>query len=289
MRSKNLKTKIFLDSGDPIETKKIIKILGFLDGQTTNPTLIAKNPEVVERIKKGKKFTKKEIYSFYKKVVQEISKLNPQGFVSVEVYADFDTTSSQMLKEAREMFSWIPNAHVKLPIIKEGLVAAHQAVQEGIRLNMTLCFTQEQAAAVSFATKGASKGDVFISPFIGRLDDIGQSGISLVSNILRNYRKDNSNQVEVLAASVRNLPHFLSSLSLECDIITAPFSVLSEWAESRFPIPDRAYFSNTDLKTIPLKNFKSFENDWQKIDIVHDLTDKGIERFCNDWNMLIKK
>ena len=72
MRPKNLKTKIFLDSGDPTETKKILNLLGFLDGQTTNPTLIAKNPKVDERIKKGKKFTKKEIYDFYKKVIQEI-------------------------------------------------------------------------------------------------------------------------------------------------------------------------------------------------------------------------
>ncbi len=287
MRPKNLKTKIFLDSGDPIETKKIIKILGFLDGQTTNPTLIAKNPKAVERIKKGKKFTKKEIYAFYKNVVQEISKLIPEGSVSVEVYADFDTTSSHMLKEAREMFSWIPNAHIKLPIIKEGLVAAHQAVREGIRVNMTLCFTQEQATAVFLATKGVSKGAVLISPFIGRLDDVGQNGISLISNILKSYRKDKENHVEVLAASVRNLPHFLSSLSLECDIITAPFSVLSQWAQNGCPIPNNSYIYKTDLKNIPFDNSINFSKDWRKISLENELTKKGIEKFCADWKMLI--
>lgn len=287
MRPKNLKTKIFLDSGDPIETKKIIKMLGFLDGQTTNPTLIAKNPEAVERIKKGNKFTKKEIYSFYKKIIQEISKLIPQGFVSVEVYADFDTTSSQMLKEAREMFSWIPNAHIKLPIIKEGLVAAHQAVQEGMRVNMTLCFTQEQAAAVFLATKGANKGVVLLSPFIGRLDDVGQNGISLISNILKSYRKDKDSHVEVLAASVRNLPHFLSSLSLECDIITAPFSVLSEWAEKGCPIPGKSYIYKTELETIPFKDLLSLPKDWKRMNLKHELTKKGVEKFCADWKMLI--
>lgn len=287
MRPKNLKTKIFLDSGDPIETKKILKLLGFLDGQTTNPTLIAKNPKVDERIKEGKKFTKKEIYEFYKKIIQEISRLIPQGFVSVEVYADFDTTSSKMLKEAKEMYSWISNAHVKLPITKEGLVAAHQAVRDGIRVNMTLCFTQEQAKAVSLATKNANRGPVLISPFIGRLDDIGQNGMSLISNILKSYRKDKVSHVEVLAASVRSLPHFLSSLSLGCDIITAPFSVLSEWAEKDCPIPDDSYIYKTDLKTIPFNDSLSSSKDWKKMRLENELTRKGVEKFCADWKKLI--
>jgi len=287
MRPKNLKTKIFLDSGDPVETKKILKLLGFLDGQTTNPSLIAKNPQVSERIRRGRKFTKKEIYDFYKKVIREISKLIPQGSISVEVYADFDTTSSQILKEGREMFSWIPNAHIKLPIIKEGLVAAHQAVREGMRVNMTLCFTQEQAVAVSLATRNANRGDVFISPFIGRLDDMGKDGMSLISNILKSYKNDRNNQVEVLAASVRNLSHFLSSLSLKCDIITAPFLVLSEWAEKGFPVPDSSYIYKTGLKTIPFKALLSSSKDWRKINLKNELTKKGIEKFCADWKMLI--
>lgn len=287
MRPKNLKTKIFLDSGDPAETKKIIKVLGFIDGQTTNPTLIAKNPDAIKRIQSGNKFTKKEIYAFYKQVVSEISKVIPQGSVSVEAYADFNTTSEEMLKEAREMFSWIPNAHVKLPIIKEGLTVASLAIKEGMRVNMTLCFSEEQAAAVFLATKGAKKGDVFISPFIGRLDDIGENGISLVSNILRSYKKEKDDHVEVLAASVRNMSHFLSSLSIGCDIITAPFSVLSEWADNGRPIPDSSYVYENEFKTILFKDVLSKNGDWQKIQLENELTKKGVEKFCSDWTALI--
>lgn len=287
MRPKALKTKIFLDSGDPDETKKIIKMLGFLDGQTTNPTLIAKNPKVVSRIKNGKKFTKGEIYTFYKKIVQDISRLIPHGSVSVEVYADFNTPSSRMLKEAREMNSWIKNAHIKLPIIKEGLVAAHRATKEGMRVNMTLCFNQEQASAVYYATKGAIKGSVFISPFIGRLDDIGQDGLSLISNILKSYKKNSDPHVEVLAASVRNLNHFMSSLSIGCDIITAPFSVLSEWAKIGSPVPGGSYRYKNGLKKIFYDDKFSLAKDWRKFSLEHELTKKGVERFCSDWNTLI--
>jgi len=287
MRPKNLKTKIFLDSGDPLETKKIIKALGFLDGQTTNPTLIAKNPKIVERIKKGNKFTEQEIYNSYRQIIQAISKLIPNGSVSIEAYADFKTTSSQMAAQAREMNSWIPNAHIKLPIIKEGLAAANRIVQEGIKVNMTLCFTQEQAAAVFLATKGVRKGDVFISPFVGRLDDIGQDGISLISNILKNYRREKFNHVEVLSASVRTMPHFLASLSLECDIITAPLKILLEWAEKGCPVPDKSYVYESGFKTIPFTDSLVLAKDWKKLNIENKLTRKGIEKFCADWGMLL--
>ena len=286
MKPKNLKTKIFLDSGDPEETKKAIDVLGFLDGQTTNPSLVAKNPEIIERIKKGNKFTKKQTYAAYRKIIKDISSLIPRGSVSVEVYADFNTTASQMLKEAKEMSSWIPNAHIKLPIIKGGLVAAQKAIKEGVRVNMTLCFTQEQARAVSLATRGAKKGDVFISPFIGRLDDIGIDGMSLIFNILKSYKKDKENHVEVLAASVRNLSHFMSSLSLECDIITAPLSVLCEWAEKGCPVSRKSYPFRKDLKKIAFAKSLNLIKNWKKINIKNELTRKGIERFCSDWDAL---
>src|SRR6185369_13659357 len=107
MRPANLHTKIFLDSGDPAETKEALALLGFLDGQTTNPSLIAKNPATV-----GKKFSKTEIFDFYKTVVGEISALIPNGSVSIEVYADANTSSDEMLAQAREFFTWIPNAHI---------------------------------------------------------------------------------------------------------------------------------------------------------------------------------
>lgn len=132
MKPNNLKTRIFVDSGDPDETREAIQLLGFLDGQTTNPTLISKNPQAKARMEIGEKFTKEEIFGFYKKVVQEISSLIPQGSISVEVFADKNTTSSQMLKQGREMFSWIPNAHIKFPTNVEGLKAAEKTVKEGM-------------------------------------------------------------------------------------------------------------------------------------------------------------
>lgn len=244
--------KIFLDSGDVEETKQTIALLGTLDGQTTNPTLIAKSPGA-----QGKLFTKEEIFSFYKSVVEQISKLIPQGSVSVEVYADKTTGAEEMFEQGKEMFSWIPNAHIKYPITKAGLEAAEKSVKAGMRVNMTLCFSVEQAAAVYAATKGAKKGMVFISPFVGRLDDQGENGMDLIRNILEMY-KTGDGHVEVLTASVRSLTHFLKAKSLGSDIITAPLRVLKQWID-------------------------------QDYDIKHELTDAGIERFSSDWNNLIKE
>lgn len=285
-KPQNLKTKIFLDSGDPKETKEIIKILGFLDGQTTNPTLIAKNPEAKARLAAGEKFTKKEIYAFYRAVVTEISSLIPNGSVSVEVYADKETSAEEMLHEGEEMFGWIPNAHIKYPTTKEGLTAAEQSIKGGMRVNMTLCFTQEQAAAVYSATRGAKKGDVFVSPFVGRLDDKGENGMDLIKNIIEMY-KEGDGHVEVLTASVRNINHFLYALKLGSDIITAPFATLKEWGEKGLPMPgDDFIYSADNLKAIPYKNI-DLSKHWKSFDISHELTDKGIERFSEDWNNLI--
>jgi transaldolase len=287
MKPKNLKTKIFLDGGDPDETKKIIGLLGFLDGQTTNPTLISKNPRARGRLEKGEKFTREEIIGFYQETVKEISKLIPQGSISVEVYSDLSTLSEAMLKQAKEMFSWIPNAHIKFPVSQEGLKAAEQAVKSGMRVNLTLCFTQEQAAAVYAATKGAKRGDVFVSPFIGRLDDRGENGMDVISHILEMYKKGDGH-VMVLTASVRKMDHLLYALKLGSDIITVPFNVLKEWGEKRMPLPKGDYvYDPGNLKAIPFKEIDLTKN-WQTYDIRHDLTDKGMERFSADWNALIK-
>ena len=284
MRPNNLKTKIFLDSGDPKETREIIKLLGFLDGQTTNPTLISKNPEAKARLEKGKKFTKEEIYSFYKSVVKEISLLIPDGSVSVEVYADKQTGTEQMLREGKEMFSWIPNAHIKYPTTGEGLASAERSAQEGMRVNMTLCFSQEQAAAVYAASKGAQKGQVFVSPFVGRLDDIGENGMDLIKNIITMYKKGDGH-VEVLAASIRSMDHFLYSLKLRSDIITAPFKILKEWGQKGMPIRDD-FIYKTSLRPIPYQQI-DLNKPWQQYNIDHELTDKGMERFSLDWNSLV--
>ncbi|MGZ3590888.1 MAG: transaldolase family protein [Thermodesulfobacteriota bacterium] len=287
MKPKNLKTRIFLDGGDPEETREIIRLLGFLDGQTTNPTLISKNPSARNRLEKGEKFTRKEIIDFYQETVREISKLIPQGSISVEVYADHSTLAEAMLSQGKEMFSWIPNAHIKFPTSQEGLKAAEQAVKSGMRVNLTLCFSQEQAAAVYAATRGAKRGDVFVSPFIGRLDDRGENGMDVISHILQMYRKGDGH-VMVLTASVRKMDHLLYALKLGSDIITGPFQVLKEWGEKGLPMPGDDYvYRPGSLKGIPFREI-DLTKDWQSYDIRHELTDKGMERFSADWNALIK-
>lgn len=290
MRPDNLDTKIFLDSGDPEKTREIKDLLGFLDGQTTNPTLISRNPEAKQRLEKGDKFTEEEIYDFYQDVVQEISSIIPDGSISIEVYADKDTPMDQMYNQSKKMFGWIDNAHIKFPSTEKGLQAAEKAIKENMRVNMTLCFKQEQAAAVHAATKGADKGDVFVSPFIGRLDDEGQNGVDLIANTLRMYSKADSH-VEVLAASIRNFEHFMACLALGVDIITSPYEVLKEWGEKDLPIPDDDFYykrpDEKDLAPIPYKEL-DLSQDWQEFDLDHFKTDEGMKSFSEDWNKLIK-
>jgi transaldolase len=286
MKPGNLKTRIFLDGGDPEETREILRTLGFLDGQTTNPTLISKNPEARRRLEKGEKFNQEEIFGFYRQVVQKISSLIPRGSVSVEVYADLQTPAESMLRQGQDMFSWIPNAHIKFPSSPEGLKAAEAAVGMGLRVNLTLCFSQEQAAAVYAATGRAKKGDVFVSPFIGRLDDRGENGMDLISNILRMYQKGDGH-VEVLTASVRTMDHFNYALKLGSDIITAPFDILKHWGEQGLPLPVPTYtYNKRELKDIPYQEINLNKN-WQEYDLAHDLTNKGMDKFSQDWKAMI--
>lgn len=287
MRPQNLKTRIFLDSGNQEETKEVIRLIGFLDGQTTNPTLISRNPGARGHLEHGGKFTEKEVYDFYRDVVKKISSMVPLGSVSVEVYADLSTKADEMMKKAKEMFSWIPNAHVKFPTTTEGLKAAGQAIREGMRVNLTLCFSQEQAAAVYAATRGAKKGDVFVSPFVGRLDDRGENGMDVIVNVVRMFREGDGH-VEVLTASVRTIDHFLYALKLGSDIITAPFEILKEWAGRGLPVPGGEYvYDSKGLKEIPYTHI-DLGKDWRGFDISHDLTVKGMEKFSQDWNSLIR-
>jgi transaldolase len=286
MRSTSAKTKIFLDGGDPQETRNVLQSLGFLDGQTTNPTLIAKNPQAQQRLAGGQKFTEQEVYDFYQSVVQEISKLIPNGSISIEVYADASTTTQPMLKQGRQMFGWISNAQIKFPTTEAGLTAAEQLVKEGGRVNMTLCFSQEQAAAVYSATKGAKRGQVYVSPFIGRLDDQGKNGLDLIINIIKMFEAGDGH-VEVLTASVRHLSHFLEALKLGSDIITAPAQVLTEWAGRGQLQPDREFVDQrNNLKPIAYRPI-NLDRPWQAYDISHPLTDRGLQRFANDWRSLI--
>lgn len=284
-RPDNLKTRIFLDGGDPEETKQLIEVLGFLDGQTTNPSLVSKNPDVQKRIADGQKFSAEEIMDFYKDMVSKISKVIPNGSVSIEVYADENTTSDEMLDQAKKMNEWISNAHIKFPITNAGLAAAEECIKLGINVNMTLVFSQEQAAAVYTATRGAIKGQVFVSPFVGRLDDRGENGMDLIANILKMYESGDGH-VEVLTASVRNMDHLKAALSLGSDIITGPFQLIKQWKESGMEVPSE-YTHPSDLKAIESLELDLSKN-WREFDIKHELTDKGIEKFASDWNALIE-
>jgi len=286
MRPSNLRTRVFLDGGNPDESTEIVKVLGFLDGQTTNPTLIAKNPKAKERLSAGKRFTEKEVLEFYRNVVQTISSLIPRGSVSVEVYADAGTSAERMLDQASEMSTWIPNVHIKFPTSTQGLKAAGEAVKRGLRVNMTLCFSQAQAAAVYAATAGAKRGDVFVSPFVGRLDDRGENGMDLIAHILTMY-KGGDGHVEVLTASVRTLDHFLYALMLGTDIVTAPFGILKDWAGQGLPVPGDGYrYDAKNLKPVIYED-TPLTRAWHEYDISHPLTDKGMELFSKDWNALI--
>lgn len=287
MKPNHLKSRIFVDGGNLQETREIKNLLGFLDGQTTNPTLVSKNPEVRKHLEGGRKFSRQEMLRFYRDLVQEISQLIPQGSISIEVYADHATSAEEMLLQGREMFSWIPNAHIKFPTSREGLKAAERAIMEGLRVNMTLCFSQEGAAAVYAATRGAKKGSVFVSPFVGRLDDRGEDGMGVVANIIKMYRKGDGH-VEVLTASVRNLNHLLYALHLGSDIITVPFGVLKEWAGQGLPIPgDDFIYDAKGLKTIAYQEIDLTQK-WESFNIHHELTDKGMELFSRDWNAIIQ-
>lgn len=286
MKPAGLKTKIFLDSGDPNETKRILSLLGFLDGQTTNPTLIAKNPAAQARFNRGERYSETEIYDFYRNVVNEIATLVPDGSISIEVYANKLTTTEKMLDQSIKFYSWIPNAHIKFPLTPNGMQAGHEAIKRGYKINMTLCFTQAQAACVYAATLGAHVNDVYISPFVGRLDDIGENGMDLIQNIIRMY-KESDHHVQVLAASVRTLDHFMYSLALGTDIVTAPFAVLKQWAESGTSLPDAHFaYMRPELKPIEYKPI-ALSKPWQSFDISHSLTDKGVDRFAADWNALL--
>lgn len=288
MRPTNLKTKLFLDSGDPNDTRSVLDSLGFLDGQTTNPSLVTKNPRVKQLLDNGEKITKEELLNHYHEIVKEISSLIPDGSVSIEVYADASTTAAEMLEQAEEMFAWIANAHIKFPTTKAGLEAAEMAVAQDMRVNMTLCFTQEQAAAVYAATKAATKpNQVFVSPFMGRLDDKGVNGFQVVKNIAKMYEAGDRH-VKLLAASVRNMEHFNAVLSNEIDIITSPVEFLLEWAKngSEMPLADYNYYKE-GLSEVEYQELDLTQN-WRDFDLYHELTETGQKKFAEDWNALIK-
>jgi transaldolase len=152
--------------------------------------------------------------------VQTISPLVGEAGVSIEVFSDENTSAQEMFSQGQEMYTWIPNAYIKYPCTAGGLRAAQMSVKQGIRVNMTLCFSQQQAATVCAATKGTNQ-PAYVSPFVGRLDDIGQNGMDVVKNIKRMFSKGDGH-VLVLAASIRSLEHLLYCFVLQTELATVP-------------------------------------------------------------------
>lgn len=286
------RTKILVDGGDPAETEKIKQLLGYVDGQTTNPSLVAKNPQIRKRIDQGRPLSRQEETQAYREIVRSISPMVGDAGVSIEVFADLDTPAEQMLAEGQDMFMWIPNAYIKFPCTAEGLRAAEMAVHDGIRVNITLCFSQDQAAAVYGATR-ETFAPAYVSPFVGRLDDRGENGMDLVKNICRMFGSSD-HHVHVLAASIRNLDHLLYSFALGAELATVPAKILEEWAAKGCPLPDAEFsYRGVTKDGKPLKPIAYEEVDlkapWESFNIKHDLTSQGIQKFVHDYWSTMKK
>lgn len=285
-----LMSQIFMDGGDADETRAADNLLRTIrpewqrgiDGQTTNPTLVAKNPEIQKYLASGKKLTPADALTEYRKIVEAIAEVTG-GPISIQVIADQSTSADEMLRQARVYKEWVPNGVVKFPCTTEGLAAAEVFCQE-FPVNITLNFSQEQAAAVYQATR-KSRYRVFISPFVGRLDDRGENGMDIVVNELKMYH-DGDGHVDVLTASVRTLNHLMYAICLQSPAITVPMKVFQEWANQGFPLPDENFtYDAGQLKPIPYQQL-SLDKDWRSYDLHHDLTDAGLTRFTQDWQKL---
>lgn len=274
------KTKILVDGGDPQETLHVKELLGFVDGQTTNPSLVANNPHIKQLLASGRRLSEQEEMDEYRKIVREISPLVGEAGVSIEVFSDRKTTAQEMIAQGKGMYSWIPNAYVKYPCTTEGLRAAQMSVQQGLRVNLTLCFSQQQVAAVYAATLG-TRAPVYVSPFVGRLDDIGQNGMDLVKNAKRMLAHGDGHLL-VLAASIRNPEQLLYCFWLDVDLVTVPARVLTLWAEKGFPMPEADFQYRSSAKPIPYEEL-DLAQPWEKFNIGHELTTKGLEKFAADY------
>jgi len=191
--------KFFLDTANLNEIREAASY-GFLDGVTTNPSLISKEGNVD-----------------FKQHIAAICEI-VQGPVSAEVTSQ---DVEGMLREGRDYSKIAPNVVIKCPLTRDGLKATHVLSSEGIRVNVTLCFSAAQA--ILAAKAGAS----FISPFLGRLDDIGENGLLLLRDIVEIY-SNYAWKTEVLAASLRHPIHVIEAARLGADIATCPFKVIDQ-------------------------------------------------------------
>ncbi len=299
-----------LDSGDPDEFREISS-LAKQQGQelwsaTTNPSLIAKSAGW--RIA-GKKVSQEEAIKLQKDIVLEIISIVP-GAVSAEVYADTNTTAESMITQGKDISTWHERVVVKLPTNLEGFKARSGLRKIGIAINNTLVFSQEQIFAICLHEQLMQKlhGPInntypmFISPFVGRLDDIGIDGMQLVEHGMKISKifKDKDTELWMLAASIRRIEHVQRSIACGSELITAPAKVFREWFptmnnESR--IMNNEYAK--ELAPIPYweppKELLAIETEEAffeaissgKLNIQHDLTDRGIIRFAQDWKTII--
>lgn len=268
-----LKTKIFLDSASAEETKEAIKILGFLDGQTTNPSLFAKLQK--------KKFSEKQLWKEYMLAVHEIRKVLPKGSVSAEVYSDSGTTTQQMVSQAQDLLKQDSTLHIKLPTSQNGIKALAELLKHDHNVNMTLGFDNHQAYAVAQTARNSLSGQVFYSTFVGRLFDSGVNGIEYVSNVQNLFDELNS-PVSILACSFRTLDQFLACLALEVDIVTVNLDILKQWKAHNFELPKYNSFSFKEKKPpfIPVI-------DLDEDNLHNTLLLNGLTKFAKDWNDLI--
>jgi len=214
--------KLFIDTANINEIREA-SALGIVDGVTTNPSLI---------VKEGRDFIG---------VVKEICAI-VDGPISAEVIS---IKSDDMVREARELARIHKNIVIKIPLIAEGLKATKILSKEGIKTNLTLCFSATQALLA------AKAGATYVSPFIGRLDDISQEGMQLIRDIKTIYANYGF-KTEIIVASVRNPLHVLEAAKIGADIATVPYSVLMTLVK-------------------------------------HPLTDIGLQRFLKDWENVKKK
>ncbi|MEZ4380240.1 MAG: fructose-6-phosphate aldolase [Nannocystaceae bacterium] len=195
---KSAAMQLFIDTADVQEIREAAE-LGVLDGVTTNPSLVAQTGRPM------------------RECLEEICGIVP-GPVSGEVLA---TTFDEMLAEARELAAIAPNIVVKIPLIRDGLRVVKILTDEGIKTNVTLCFSPLQAVLA------AKAGATYISPFVGRLDDIGHEGMEVVEQILEIYG-NYGYETKVLVASVRSPNHVLTALRMGADVATIPFKVIGQ-------------------------------------------------------------
>jgi len=214
--------KLFIDSANLEEIKKA-NLLGVLDGVTTNPTLLAKEKQKpIEQLKK---------------ICSEVT-----GPVSAEVIA---LSAADMIKEARKLSRLSENIVVKIPSTVEGLKATKELTSLGIRTNLTLCFSASQSLLV------AKAGATYVSPFVGRLDDISFEGMDLIKDIKLIYSQYGI-PTQIIVASIRHPLHFVEAAKIGADIATVPYAVIEKLMQ-------------------------------------HPLTDIGIKRFLEDWKTLDAK